>query len=137
MLDKLIEELNAVMAEKEKITKREKTLKEAIITLHEKDFIELLNAKDEPFGVVNVVSGNIKLSATYPKKVNWAQSKLAELYERIKASNENPLDYMKVEYDVPETKYKAWPEVIKSAFVDARTVERGNPTLKWEIVDNA
>jgi hypothetical protein len=135
MLDELINELNSVTAEKEKFAKREKDIKAAIITMYEKDFAELLSVKEEPFGVVNVVDGKFKLSATYPKKVTWDQTKLADLYEQIKKGNENPLDYMKVEYDVPETKYKAWPEVIKSEFVTARTVERGNPTLKWEVVD--
>ena len=135
MLDKLIEELETVQSQKEKFAKREKDLKQAIITLHEKNFSELLNAKAEPFGVVNVIEGNIKLSATYPKKVTWDQSKLAELYEQIKKGNENPLDYMKVEYDVPETKYKNWPSVIQDEFITARTVERGNPTLKWENID--
>lgn len=135
MLDKLIEELETVQAEKEKFAKREKDIKAAIVTQYEKDFMDVLNAKDEAFGVANVIDGGFKLSATYPKKVTWDQTKLADLYEQIKKGNEDPLDYMKVEYDVPETKYKAWPEVIKSEFVDARTVERGNPTLKWEKID--
>lgn len=131
MLDQLIEELNYVTAEKNALADREKKIKEQIIASVEKEAIEQLNKKAEPFGVVHV--GLVSL--TYPKKVKWDQTKLADLYEQIKKGNENPLDYMKVEYDVPETKYKAWPEVIKSEFVDARTVERGNPTLKIEVQD--
>lgn len=133
MLDALIEELEYVSSEKEKFSKREKDIKAAIITMHEAQFAELLSKKPEPFGLVNIATDTHKLSATYPKKVTWDQSKLADLYEQIKKGNENPLDYMKVEYDVPEAKYKSWPEVIKSEFVTARTVERGNPTLKIEV----
>lgn len=132
MLDELIEELNYVTAEKNALADREKKIKEQIIASVEKEAMDQLNKKSEPFGVVRV--GHV--SITYPKKVKWDQTKLADLYEQIKKGNENPLDYMKVEYDVPETKYKAWPEVIKNEFVSARTVERGNPTLKWEKIDD-
>lgn len=129
MLDELITELNYVSAEKNALAEREKKIKDRIIEAVEKEALDQLAKKADPYGVVRI--GPVSL--TYPKKVKWDQVKLADLYEQIKKGNENPLDYMKVEYDVPETKYKAWPEVIKNEFIGARTVERGNPTLK---IDN-
>lgn len=60
-----------------------------------------------------------------PKQVKWDQAILADLYARCAAGNENPLDYMTIAYDVPESRYKAWPETIRSEFEPARTVSTG------------
>ena len=93
---------------------------------------EQLATKDYGCGTANVEIGSYKIKAVVGKEVTWEQSKLAALYERIKASNENPLDYLKIEYDVPESKFKAWPEVIQKAFVDARTVEPSAAKVTYE-----
>ena len=65
-----------------------------------------------------------------PKKVDWDQSQLADLVERIRADGENPGDYVDISFKVSERKYSAWPAPIRSAFEAARTVRAGNPTFK-------
>ncbi len=67
-----------------------------------------------------------------PKQVKWDQAILADLYARCAAGNENPLDYMTIAYDVPESRYKAWPETIRSEFEPARTVSTGKIRIQLE-----
>jgi len=79
-------------------------------------------------GTVNV--GSIKFSV--PKQIKWNQEILAELWDKIAATNEDPFEYMTLERDVPESRYKAWPEFIKEQFEPARTVSTGSVTIKLE-----
>jgi len=55
---------------------------------------------------------------------------LAELSKRIQESGEDPLQYMDIAYKVPERKFTAWPDTIKSAFQDARTLKMGRQSFK-------
>lgn len=134
-LNQLYEDLLSAGSAKDAAATKEKEIKTEILSRFEADIKEGLLTKDEPFGVINLIEDGFKLSFTTPKKVKWDQAKLADLYDQIKRGNENPLDYMKVEYDVPEAKFKAWPEVIKSEFIDARTVEPGSISMKMEPIE--
>jgi hypothetical protein len=86
--------------------------------------------KPEPFGVVNLPLGNKIIKIDTPKKVKWAQDQLETLWNRMKEDNADPKQYIKVEYDVSETAFKAWGDNIKAYFIPARTVEAGNPSVK-------
>lgn len=109
------------------VIKREIAILENDIYLATKDAInEAYRAKGSAYGVVHVNG----LTVNIPKKVTWDQSKLADMYAKIKLGNENPGDYIKVSYDVSETKYNAWPEAIRVAFDEARTVQPGKVTIK-------
>ena len=81
-------------------------------------------------GIVRFADGTITVIADLPKKVDWDQSQLADLVERIRADGENPGDYVDISFKVSERKYSAWPAPIRSAFEAARTVRAGNPTFK-------
>lgn len=65
-----------------------------------------------------------------PKQVKWDQALLHELFQQCKASNEDPLDYMTISYDVPESRYKAWPTAIRESFEPARTVSTGKVKIQ-------
>lgn len=67
-----------------------------------------------------------------PKQVKWDQAILSGLFARCQANNENPLDYISVSYDVPESRYKAWPESIRTEFEPARTVSTGKTKIQIE-----
>lgn len=109
------------------VIKREIAILESDIYLANKDAInDAYSEKGSPYGTVHVNG----LTINTPKKVTWDQGKLADMYDKIKLGNENPGDYIKVSYDVSETKYNAWPESIRAAFDEARTVQPGKVTIK-------
>lgn len=109
-----------------------KEAKESLLQRKESEIQDLLKAKDEPFGSVNIKIGKFKVCFDTPKKVTWDQEKLLAVYKQIEADGADPTEYVKAKYEVSETKYKAWPSNIKEYFVDARTVQPGNCAIKIE-----
>lgn len=85
-------------------------------------------AKDT--GTVRFTDGAITIVADLPKKVEWDQGKLAALVETIRASGENPTEYVEISISVSERAYGAWPDVIRRAFEPARTLKTGKPTFR-------
>ena len=84
-------------------------------------------------GLVRFADGAVMVVADLPKKVDWDQPLLAALVERIRASGENPADYVDIGFKVPERKYTAWPAAIREAFASARTVRTAKPTFRLTI----
>jgi len=88
--------------------------------------------KEYGCGTATVNLEDCRLKINIPKKVKWDQNELEALVQKIQDSGDNPRDYIKVKYEVPETAYKNWPERIQQAFEPARRVEQGKPTIKIE-----
>lgn len=129
----LIEHLLAAEADKSAADLAAKKLKNELLNRKAAEVNAAYSAKPEPFGVINLpVAGKI-VKVDVPKKVEWAQDKLEALCEQMKADGANPKDYIKIEYAVSETLYKAWGDNMKAYFSPARTVKAGNPSVK--IVD--
>jgi hypothetical protein len=82
------------------------------------------------FGVVRLTDGDITIVADLGKKVEWDESQLSGLMERIAADGEDPRDYVEVSLRVSERKYAAWPPYIRKAFEPARTVKAGRETFE-------
>jgi len=80
-------------------------------------------------GTVRFDDGGITVVADLPKRVEWDQEKLAATVERIRASGDDPAEYIYLAFKVPERKYGAWPGHIRTAFEAARTVKAGKPTF--------
>ena len=93
------------------------------------------DAEDKPYGVVNVEYQGVRIKHDQPKRVKWDETMLAEIVEKIKASNADPSEYVKINYRVEERKYSAWPNQIKNIFAPARTTELGPVKVSFEIVD--
>ena len=70
--------------------------------------------------------------ADLPKRVEWDQVQLAAIVERIRASGDDPAQYVDVSIRVPERKYAAWPRSIQAEFEPARTVGSGSPSFRLE-----
>lgn len=90
-------------------------------------------AEGKDTGLIRFEDGAVVVAADLPKKVDWDQSLLAALVERIRASGENPTDYVDIGFKVPERKYTAWPAAIREAFAAARTVRTAKPTFRLTI----
>ncbi|WBU58014.1 hypothetical protein [Paracoccus sediminicola] len=86
-------------------------------------------AKDT--GTVRFDDGDFTVVADLPKRVEWDQSQLAAMVERIRAAGDDPAEYLDIAFKVPERKYAAWPDAIRQGFEPARTVKTG--ALKVEI----
>ena len=90
---------------------------------HRAHQLRLTAGKDT--GVVHFDDGQVQVTADLPKKVEWDQAKLADLTRRIVASGDDPAQFVEISYRVSETKFNAWPQSLRSAFVPARTVKVG------------
>jgi len=82
------------------------------------------------FGVVRLTDGDITIVADLGKKVEWDESQLSALMERIAADGEDPRDYVEVSLRVSERKYASWPPYIRKAFEPARTVQAGQESFQ-------
>lgn len=77
-------------------------------------------------GTKTTHDGEYVVKICAPKRVDWDQSALASLWKTI---GDTAAEYIKIKYDVSESAYKAWPEVIRKEFEPARTVKPGAPTV--------
>jgi hypothetical protein len=93
-----------------------------------------LQAKE--FGAINLTFDGYKVTETVPKKVEWDQQKLNDLFDRIAGAGDDPRAYMKVELKIGEKEYKEFVPEVKALFAEARTVKPGKATIAFqEVVD--
>ena len=83
-------------------------------------------------GTIRFDDGDFTVVADLPKRVDWDQAQLVTMVERIRASGDDPAQYVDVTIRVPERKYVAWPQAIRAEFEPARIVKTG--TLKVELL---
>jgi len=93
---------------------------------------EQLADKDYGCGTANIQTEKFKIKCVISKKVDYDQKQLGDIFDRIQNAGENPLEYMKVKYDVAEAAYKNWPQNIKSVFEPARSVEQSKVKITFE-----
>lgn len=73
-----------------------------------------------------------KVKIEVPKQVEWDQGGLQSVAEHIKRKmGEDPREYIEFKLFVPENRYRAWPEAIKSLFEPSRTVSAGKPRFTF------
>jgi hypothetical protein len=94
-------------------------------------------AENKDTGTVRFEDGSVTVIAELPKRVDWDQRALAGVVERIRAAGDDPAEYIDVTYKVPERKYSAWPESIRTAFAPARTVRTGKATFTLTLKPDA
>ena len=88
-------------------------------------------------GTVRFDREGVTVVADLPKKVDWDQSLIAAVVERIRAAGDDPSQYVDIAIKVPERKYGAWPDNIRAAFAPARTVKTGKQTFRLTITGDA
>ena len=89
---------------------------------------------DKDTGVVHFDDGNVRITADLPKKIEWDQTRLAEIARRISESGDDPKQYVEITFRVSETKFNAWPDTLKSSFNAARTVKTGKPSYRLALI---
>ena len=80
-------------------------------------------------GTVRFEQDGVTVVADLPKRVDWDQALIAGVVERIRAAGDDPTQYVDIAIKVPERKYTAWPESIRTAFAPARTVKTGKQSF--------
>lgn len=96
---------------------------------------EIRKMQSKEFGAVNVTVEGFKVTETIPKKVDWDQDKLGELFFKIMEHGDKPSNYMRMELSVPEKLYDAMDPGIQDLFTEARTLKYGKPTYKFEVTE--
>ncbi|MGE0424957.1 MAG: hypothetical protein AB7O88_22050 [Reyranellaceae bacterium] len=88
-------------------------------------------------GTVRFEDGDVTVIADLPKRVEWDQAQLAALVERIRATGDDPAEYIDISFRVAERKFSAWPEAIRKAFEPARTVKAGKQSISLVLAEDA
>ena len=81
-------------------------------------------------GTVRFSDGAVTVVADLPKRTDWDQAKLSALVETIRASGEDPSQYVEISLSVSERAYGAWPDAIRRNFEPARTLRTGKPAFR-------
>lgn len=97
--------------------------------------LRLESGKDT--GTVRFEDDGVSVDAYLPKRVDWDQTQLAALVERIRADGDDPSQYVDIAFKVPERKYSAWPNHIRTKFEPARTVKTGKPSITLSLTGDA
>ena len=94
-------------------------------------------AEGKDTGTVRLQDGPVTVVAELAKRVEWDQTMLAGLVERIRADGVDPAEYVDVSFSVPERNYTAWPKDIRQEFAPARTVRTGKPKFRLLLGEEA
>ena len=106
----------------------------AIALRYEQRAIGARAAAGKDTGIVRFQDGTVEVAVELPKRVEWDQRRLAALVEQIRASGEDPGEYVELSFKVSERAYGAWPERIRWAFEPARTVRPGKTSYRLAIL---
>ncbi len=128
--DEILRRITAAQATIDVATRNKKQAEAELLARRKSEIDQLLKAKDEPYGKVDIIVGNHKIAVTIPKKIEWDDDKLAAIAKLMVADGQDPNVYMKIEHSVSETVYKNWSKEMQDYFAVARTVKVGTVSLK-------
>ncbi len=87
-------------------------------------------------GTVRLSDGDFTVVADLPKRVSWDQDQLAKIAANIKASGEDPAEFIESTLKVPERTYTSLPGSWRKGFEVARKVGSGKPSFRLEPAEN-
>jgi len=88
------------------------------------------HADGKDTGSVTIQDGLCAIKANLPKKVDWDQGKLVQVFNSM--DREEAAHFAKVTYKVEEKKFSAATPMLQEKLMDARTVSTGKATYKLE-----
>ena len=119
-------------------SKKAKDWIDGAIALRFADHVQALRREaGKDTGTVRFEQDGVTVVADLPKRVDWNQALIAGVVERIRAAGDDPTQYVDIAIKVPERKYTAWPESIRTAFAPARTVRTGKPSFVLTLKEGA
>jgi len=118
-----------------KLNAQKARIEAEVATAFKSDFDLQLAGKEYNCGTVNAVQDGWAIKGTVGKDIDYDQAQLRGLYFKTLLTWGDPDEYIKVTFDVEETKYKAWPSPIKKLFEPARTVKPKKMSLSIEKIE--
>ena len=82
-----------------------------------------LLAENKDTGTTHVFEGDFDVAVEVSKDVSWDQKELQTIWNRMVTAGQDPTEFITAKYSVSESRFKAWPEVIRQPFMTARTVK--------------
>ena len=105
----------------------------AILLKYEERAITALIEAGKTTGTARFEDGEVTALVDLPKKVEWDQKRLGAVVELIRASGDDPAEYVTTEFKVAERSYNALPSAIRDSFTPARTVRTGKLSIRLSI----
>ena len=119
-------------------SKKAKDWIDGAIALRFADHVQALRREArKDTGTVRFEQDGVTVVADLPKRVDWDQALIAGVVERIRGAGDDPTQYVDIAIKVPERKYTAWPESIRTAFAPARTVKTGKQSFVLTLTEDA
>jgi len=132
---KLIESRKSLEKEMESLKKDLQTINEVFEHKYGNTARDKLREAGKDFGSTSfMIANNIKLNATFRKKVEWDQAGLMTTLD-TQMDADDARHYGKVSVTVEERKYASAPPAIKSLLEPHRTVDLAGVTFKLEEVE--
>lgn len=129
------------MTQVEQLQTFAKTVREFADQANELRYAELARQRRQTdgrdFGTVRIDDQGETVICDQRKIIDWDQAQLALLARKIADAGDDPAQYMDVSFKVPESKYSAWPQVLREQFEGARTVRPGKVSFRLASVDAA
>lgn len=91
-------------------------------------------ANGRDFGVCHLNDGSLRITVDVPKRISWDQDRLAEIAQRIAAAGDKVSDYIDIEYSISESRFNAWPAILKESFTKARTAKPGKASYRLALI---
>jgi hypothetical protein len=134
-LAELAEHLKQVTATKDALRVQETALRTELDRRLGAAAQHVRREKGKTTGTVRFEVDGFIVIADLPKRPEYDQGQLRNAVETLRIWGEDPEEYVTLEIKVAETKYKAWPPVIRQLFEPARTVRTGPPRYRLERLD--
>lgn len=132
MRKETLDRIQAIDASIKVLTAEKKQLETELLSSLDNQIKEQIGAKDYGCGTANVSGDGYKVKVMVNKKVTWDPDLLAEVFDKIQDSGDDPFEYIQRKLTVSETAYKNWPSMIQKIFEPARTVEPAKPRITIE-----
>jgi len=125
-----------VLAELERAKRTKQWLESAIALKYEEQVRAKRLRQEKDTWTIHLEDNGFKLTSEVAKKVEWNQTKLAEIATTIAVNGGVLSDYVETYYTIPKTKYNGWSETVKNLFEPARTVILGKASYKLTRLDS-
>lgn len=135
-IKELYDSLQKIQEEKQQLKQKESELNELINESFKERFNVLREASGKKLGTISFNLEGMKVSQNIPKKIEWDQDVIEEIYSDIEKTGENPKDYIKVKYSVSERDFNSFNEEIKDRLKEARIIKDGSVQIKIEEIEN-
>lgn len=134
-LKELIKQKEMVMAELLKINEQMAQIESDIELKIAGPVMEARQLAAKDTGTINALVDGVMVKHQVNKRVVWDQSKMFEIWNRIKNAGDNPENYMtaKTSHSVKEKLYDSFPDPVRAIFSEAREVKAGTPKISFDV----